>query len=512
MANELDGDGSFPLEGLSIQAMQQRLQQGSVTSENLVDLYTERIAAMDRQGPELRAVLEVNPEASAIAARRDRERRAGRGRGPLHGIPILLKDNIDTADALGTRAGSLALVGWRPPEDAHVVKRLRKAGAVVLGKLNMSEWANFRSTRSSSGWSAVGGQCRNPYALERTPGGSSSGSGVAAAANYAAACLGTETNGSIISPAAANGVVGIKPTVGLTSRSGVIPISASQDTVGPLARSVADAAIVLSAIAGPDRRDPASAAGRGQAVPDYTRFLTVDGARGARLGVPRERFFGYSEKVDAVVEDALRLFKDLGATLVDPANLPPVATSNIRDAEMSVLLHEFKAGLNAYLARVQPDLPVHSVADLIAFNEAHAAEELPYFGQELLHMAQAAGDLDDPTYLAAREESRQSAGKHGLDVVLAEHQLDAIVLPAADTPWKIDWINGDHGRGGGSGPPARAGYPAITVPAGFAFGLPVGLLLVGPAWSEPTLLRLAYAFEQASRARRPPQFLRSVFP
>ena len=512
MDSDDERSGAFPLQEVTIEELQQRLQEGALTAEGLVDLYSQRIAAVDRQGPELRAVLEINPEAFAIAAQLDGERREGKLRGPLHGIPILLKDNIDTADAMGTRAGSLALAGWRPAEDAFVVQQLRRAGALMLGKLNMSEWANFRSTRSSSGWSAVGGQCRNPYALDRTPGGSSSGSGVAASANYAAACLGTETNGSIISPAAANGVVGIKPTVGLTSRRGVIPISASQDTVGPLARTVTDAAIVLSAIAGPDPRDPATAAGTGHAVSDYTRFLTADGARGARLGVPRERFFGYSEKVDAVIEDALRLLKDLGATLVDPANLPAEVTTNVREAEMSVLLHEFKAGLNAYLAGVHPDLRVHSLQDLIAFNEAHAAEELPYFGQELLEMAQAAGDLDDPAYLTAREESRQSAGKHGLDAVLAEHRLDALVLPSADTPWKIDWINGDHGRGGGSGPPARAGYPAISVPAGFVFGLPVGLLLVGPAWSEPALLRLAYAFEQASQARRAPQFLRSAFP
>ncbi|HEV7213536.1 MAG TPA: amidase [Chloroflexota bacterium] len=512
MAGDTESSGAFPLQEMTIEALQQRLQQGAFTSEGLVDLYAQRIAACDRQGPELRAVLEINRDAFAVAAQRDRERREGKVRGPLHGIPILLKDNIDTADTLGTRAGSLALAGWSPPEDAFVVQQLRRAGAIVLGKLNMSEWANFRSTRSSSGWSAVGGQCRNPYALDRTPGGSSSGSGVAASANYAAACLGTETNGSIISPAAANGVIGIKPTVGLTSRRGVIPISASQDTVGPLARTVTDAAIVLSAIAGPDPRDPATVAGRGRASSDYTRFLSVDGARGARLGVPRERFFGYSEKVDAVVEDALRLLKDLGATLVDPANLPAVVTTNVRDAEMSVLLHEFKAGLNAYLAAVHPDLPVHCLADLIAFNEAHAADELPYFGQELLQMAHAVGGLDDPAYLTAREESRQSAGEHGLAAVLAEHQLDALVLPAADTPWKIDWINGDHGRGGGSGPAARAGYPAISVPAGFTFGLPVGLLLVGPAWSEPKLLQVAYAFEQASQARRAPQFLRSAFP
>ena len=502
----------FPLAELTISALQQRLEQGELTSVQLADLYARRIAALDRQGPELRAVLEVNPAAGDIATGLDRERRTRGPRGPLHGIPILLKDNIDTAGAMETRAGSLALAGWRPREDAYVAQRLREAGAILLGKLNRSEWANFRSTHSSSGWSGVGGQCRNPYALDRTPGGSSSGSGVAAAANYAAACLGTETNGSIVSPAAACGVVGIKPTVGLTSRRGVIPISASQDSVGPLARTVADAALVLEAIAGPDPRDPATARGNGRTAAGYTRQLSTDGARGARLGVPRERFFGYSEKVDAVIEDALRLLRDLGATLVDPANIPAASATNARDAEMTVLLHEFKAGLNAYLASVQPDLPVHSLDDLIAFNAAHAAEEMPYFGQELLLKAQAVGGLDDPAYLAAREQNWRAARQDGLDAVMDGQQLDALVLPAADTPWKIDWINGDHGRGGGSGPAARAGYPVISVPAGFAFGLPVGLLLVGRAFSERKLIQIAYAFEQAGSARRPPQFLRSTFP
>jgi amidase len=502
----------FPLAELTIGELGRRLQEGDLTSEQVVDLYTGRIAALDRQGPGLRAVLEINPAAGDIAAQLDRERRTQGPRGPLHGIPILLKDNIDTADAMSTRAGSLALAGSHPSEDAFVAHRLRTAGAILLGKLNMSEWANFRSTRSSSGWSGAGGQCRNPYALDRTPGGSSSGSGVAATANYAAACLGTETNGSIVSPAAACGVVGIKPTVGLTSRRGVIPISSSQDSVGPLARTVTDAALVLDAIAGIDPRDPATAQSNGRTASGYTRLLSTDGARGVRLGVARERFFGYSEKVDAVVEDALRLLQDLGATLVDPANIPAPSGPNARETEMTVLQYEFRAGLNAYLAGVQPDLPVHSLDDLIAFNADHAADEMPYFGQELLLKAQAVGGLDDPAYLAAREQNWRAARQDGLDAVMDEQHLDALVMPAADTPWKIDWINGDHGRGGGSGPAARAGYPVITVPAGFTFGLPVGLLLVGRAYSEQKLIQIAYAFEQAGQARRAPQFLRSTFP
>jgi amidase len=504
-------EGEFPLRDLTISDLQQRLRQGECTSEYLVDQCLRRIAALDRQGPAVRAVLETNPAAYDIGAQLDRERREHGPRGPLHGIPILLKDNIDTADAMGTRAGSLALTGWHPPADAFVVQQLRKAGAIILGKLNMSEWANFRSTRSSSGWSGAGGQCRNPYALDRTPGGSSSGSGAAAAAGYAAACLGTETNGSIVSPAAACGVVGIKPTVGLTSRRGVIPISSSQDTVGPLARTVTDAAIVLGAIAAADAGDPATA-GAGRAAVDYAGSLSRDGARGARIGVPRERFFGYSEKVDAVITEALRVFRDLGAVLVDPANLPPAATANSHDAEMTVLLHEFKAGLNAYLAGVHPGLPVHSLEDLITFNADHATEELPYFGQELLVQAQAVGDLDDPGYLTAREQNWRAARQDGLDAVMDAHHLDALVMPTADIPWKIDWLNGDHGRGGASGPAARAGYPAVSVPAGYTFGLPVGLLLVGRAFSEQRLLQLAFAFEQAGPARQAPRFLPETYP
>lgn len=512
MAGPDDEPAEFSSEELTITALQEHLQHGELTSERLVDLYSQRIAALDRQGPALRAVLETNPSAFDNAAQLDRERRERGPRGPLHGIPILLKDNIDTADAMGTRAGSLALTGWHPPEDAFVAQRLRAAGAILLGKLNMSEWANFRSTSSSSGWSGVGGQCCNPYALDRSPGGSSSGSGAAAAANFAAACLGTETNGSIVSPAAACGVVGIKPTVGLTSRRGVIPISASQDSVGPLARTVTDAALVLAAIAGVDPHDQATAHSVGHASNDYRRALTRDGARGVRLGVPRDRFFGYSDKVDAVINDALRLFQELGATLVDPTNLPVAATTNSREAEMAVLLHEFKAGLNAYLARVSPDLPVHSLDDLIRFNADHAAEEMPYFGQELLLKALAVGGLDDPAYLTAREQNWRASRQEGLDAVMEKHHLDALVLPSSDTPWKIDWINGDHGRGGGSGPAARAGYPVISVPAGFSFGLPVGLLLVGRAFSEQKLIEIAFAFEQAGQARRAPQFLPSTFP
>jgi len=495
------------LEEATIVELQAEMTAGHLTARALVDRYLQRIDALDRSGPTLRAVIEVNPDAQAIADALDRERDTVGPRGPLHGIPILVKDNMDTADKMMTTAGSLALMGARPLRDAFVVQRLREAGAVILGKTNLSEWSNFRSTHSSSGWSARGGQCRNPYALDRSPIGSSAGSAVAAAANLAAATVGTETDGSIVSPAAANGVVGIKPTVGLTSRAGVIPISHSQDTVGPLARTVADAAAVLGALAGVDPRDAATAASTGKIHTDYTQFLDPEGLRGTRIGVARAVYFGYSDKADAVVEAALMVMREHGAVIVDPANIPTARDLTFLGSELPVLLYEFKANLQRYLAGLGPDAPVRTLADIIHFNESHAAEELRYFDQDLFHMAEEKGPLTDLTYVSARAQTRLLARDQGIDAVMDALHLDALVMPTTGPPWKIDLVNGDPRMGGGASPAAQAGYPSITVPAGFSFGLPIGMLFTGCAFSEPTLIKVAYAFEHATRARRPPAFV-----
>jgi amidase len=505
------GTGPFTqVEEATVVELQAAMATGRLTAHRLTELYLERIAELDRAGPTLRSVIETNPDALAIASALDGERATGRVRGPLHGIPILLKDNIATADRMQTTAGSLALVGARPPRDAFVAERLRAAGAVVLGKANLSEWANFRSTHSSSGWSARGGQTVNPYALDRTPCGSSSGSASAVAANLAAASLGTETDGSIMCPASANGVVGIKPTVGLTSRAGVVPIAHSQDTVGPFGRTVADAAAVLGAIVGMDPRDPATQASAGKTHTDYTAFLDPHGLRGARIGIAREVYFGYSEKADAIAEAAIATLQSLGAVVVDPADIPSAKQLRDSQGELTVLLYEFKADLNAYLAELGPEAPVHTMADVIAFNEAHAAQEMPYFGQELFVQAQAKGSLSEPEYRTALEENRRLARVEGIDVVMNALNLDALMMPTGSPAWKIDLIDGDHHLGGSSQPAAVAGYPAISVPAGYAFGLPVGITFVSEAFSEPKLIRLAYAFEQATRARRPPRFAPTV--
>ncbi len=495
----------------TIVELQAAMAGGQLMARELVQLYLARIEALDRGGPRLNAVLETNPEALDIAAQRDDERQGGRMRGPLHGIPILLKDNVDTADGMMTAAGSLALLGAPAGQDATVAARLREAGAILLGKTNMSEWANFRSSHSSSGWCGRNGQSRNAYAADRSPSGSSSGSAVAVAAALCAAALATETDGSIVSPAAANGVVGLKPSVGLVSRAGVVPISHSQDTVGVHARCVADAAAVLTALAAtaPDPRDPATHAAPDAAI-DYTRFLDPDGLRGARVGVARNLGFGGSERGDAVMEAAIRALRDAGCVIVDPAPMP----SDLRaasEAELTVLQFEFKAGLNAYLA-TRRDVALDregfplSLAGLIAFNEAHAREELAVFGQDLLLASETCGPLSDPTYLAALEKIRRLSGPEGLDRVLDEHALDALVAPTGGPAWLIDPINGDSGVAGSSGPAARAGYPLITVPAGFVSGLPVGLTFMGRRFSEATLIRLAYSFEQHVAARRPPRF------
>jgi amidase len=474
---------------------------GTLSAVALMDLYLERIARYDYL---THAIVEVNPDARAIAQDLDAERAAGQLRGPLHGIPVILKDNIDTADRMQTTAGSLALVGPPAGEDAGVVRQLRAAGAVILAKANLSEWANYRSTRSSSGWSGRGRQTRNPYVLDRTPSGSSSGSAVAAAANFAPITIGTETNGSITSPAGACGVVGIKPTLGLTSRAGVIPIAHSQDTVGPFARYVADAALALGMITGLDPRDPATGAAEGRSHTDYTRFLDLHGLRGARIGVARERFTGYSEHTDAIFEAALAILRDAGATIIDPADIP--TAKELSERPPTVLDYEFKADLNAYLA-TRPNLSVRTLADVIAFNEAHAAEEMPYFRQEIMLRAEATAGLDDPAYLEALATNQRLAREGGIDAALQAHDLDALVAPTNAPAFVIDEINGNRSLGGSSTPAALAGYPLVTVPAGYAFGLPVNITFMGTAFSEPTLIRLAYAFEQHARVWQPPQFL-----
>ena len=499
-------DGGFALAETTIADLQEGLAGGAWTTRSIVEAYLDRIDRIDRDGPGLRAVLETDPDALAVADRLDRERRAGRLRGPLHGIPVLLKDNIDTADGMTTTAGSLALEGWIPPEDSGVAARLRRAGALLLGKTNLSEWANFRSTRSSSGWSGRGGQCRNPYVLDRNPCGSSSGSGAAASADLAAAAVGTETDGSIVCPASANGIAGIKPTVGLVSRAGIIPISHTQDTAGPMARTVRDAAVLLGVLAGSDPRDPATADADRRGLADYTPFLDPAGLRGARIGVARQ-FLGFHDGVDRVVEDAVDALRAGGAVVVDPVALGDSgADRSLRAAETDVLLYEFKAGLNAYLARRGPGAEVRSLADLIAFNERNAEAEMPYFGQERLIAAEAKGPLSERAYLTALAAARRLSRADGIDRTMDEHRLDAVVAATGGPAWVTDLVNGDHFGGSSSGYPATAGYPNVTVPAGAVHGLPVGLSFFGRAWSEPTLVRLAYAFEQTVQARRPPRF------
>jgi amidase len=418
---------------------------------------------------------------------------------------VLLKDNIDTADRMTTTAGSLALEGSVPPRDSHVAERLRAAGAVLLAKANMSEWANIRSNRSSSGWSARGGQCRNPFVLDRNPCGSSSGSAAAVSANLGALAVGTETDGSIVCPASANGVVGVKPTVGLVSRAGVIPISHTQDTAGPLCRTVADAAALLTALAGPDPRDVATQGAAGHVAPDYTRFLRRDGLRGARIGVARAKFFGYNDATDRLAEEALDAVRRAGAVVVDPADIPHAGTYD--DAELEVLLYELKADLNAYLATLGPTAPVRSLADVIAFNEREREREMPWFGQELFVQAEAKGPLTTPGYLKALRTCRRVSRSQGIDAVMARHRLDALVAPTGNPAWPTDPVNGDHFTGSSSTPAAVAGYPSVSVPMGYVAGLPVNLSFFGRAWSEPTLLRLAYAFEQISMQRKAPKFL-----
>lgn len=487
--------------------LQQAMRDGRLTSRQITQAYLRRIDAIDRQGSRLNSVIEINPDALDLAEHLDAERRTGALRGPLHGIPVLIKDNIDTADRMRTTAGSLAMVDARPLRDAFIVTRLRSAGAVILGKTNLSEWANFRSSESTSGWSGRGGLTRNPYALDRNACGSSSGSAVAVAASLCAVAVGTETDGSIICPSTRNGLVGIKPTVGLVSRSGIIPISATQDTAGPMARTVADAAALLSVLAGVDAGDAATRAPAMPPLRDYALALQPRGLQGRRIGVMRN-FFGFDKRVDALMEDVVVALKAADAVVVDPT---PLATrGQFGDAELELMLHEFKAGINAYLAGLGAAAPMKTLGDLIAFNEAHAKEEMPYFGQELFMRAQAKGPLTDKAYLAAKARARRLSRTEGLDKVFRTHRLDAVIAPSGGPAWLTDLVNGDYGTGGSSGPAAVSGYPNITVPAGLVRGLPIGVSFIGPAWSEFELIAIAYAFEQETGLRRPPEYRASA--
>jgi amidase len=493
----------FPYAEADIATLQGKMHSGALTSRALTQAYLDRIAAIDRSGPTLNAVIELNPNALREADALDAERRAGNTRGPLHGIPVLLKDNIDATPMVNS-AGSLALANHHPKADAFLVQRLRTAGAVILGKTNLSEWANFRSTRATSGWSGRGGQTRNPYALDRNPCGSSAGTGSAIAASLAAVGIGTETDGSIICPSSVAGLVGIKPTVGLVSRSGVIPISHSQDTAGPMARSVVDAATLLSVIEGVDATDSASRNSASHIQPDYISHLRADALHGARIGVVRKSM-GYQPDVDAAMERAIATMRSAGATVVD-ADIPTAGQWDT--AESDVLLYEFKADLETYLAR--SNAPIKTLAALIAFNKQHAAMELPYFGQELFEQSQAKGPLTDVAYLAARDKARRLAGQEGIDAALKAHHLDALIAPATSPAWLTDPINGDHSTGAGYGAAAVAGTPSLTLPMGDSHGLPIGIVFMGTAWSEARLIELGYSFEQLTHARKPPRFLRTV--
>ena len=499
-----DAIPSFELDEVTVAELQASMASGEHTARSITELYLGRIEALDGQGPELRSIIELNPDALQIADELDAERAAGNVRGPLHGIPVAIKDNLDTHDGMTTTAGSLALEGSIPPQDSFLAAKLREAGAIILAKANMSEWAYFRGYRATSGWSARGGQCRNPYALNRNPCGSSSGSGVAVSANLVPLTIGTETGGSIMCPSSINGVVGIKPTVGLWSRSGVIPISHSQDSAGPMARTVRDAALLLGPLTGVDPRDAATQGSANYSHTDYTQFLDPEGLRGARIGVARS--FPFQEpRVYGLFEDALSAMRDAGAVLVDPTNLDASAWND--PLSLVLLEYEFKHDLNTYLASLGPDAPVKSLEEVIAFNEANAGLEMPHFGQERLHDSQARGPLTDPEYLEAKRTVQRATREDGIDRLIRTHNLDAIVAPTRDIAWVTDHIAGDRLDGGSSaGPAAIAGYPDISVPMGFVSGLPVGISFFGGAWTEPTLLRIAYAFEQATNHRQAPTF------
>ena len=498
----------FELDEITIADLQDGMKSGQFNARSLTEKYLARIEEVDKRGPKLNSVIELNPDAPSIADGLDEERKAKHPLGPLHGIPVLIKDNIATDDRMMTTAGSLALVGAKAPKDSFLAQKLRAAGAVILGKTNLSEWANMRSSHSTSGWSGRGGLTRNPYALDRNPCGSSSGTGAGISANLAAIGIGTETDGSIVCPSSSNGLVGIKPTVGLVSRAGIIPISHSQDTAGPMCRTVRDAAILLSALTGADPDDEATAASVGKAQIDYAQYCDPNGLKGARLGVAR-KYFGFSDTVDALMEQALDAMKKQGATLVDPTDIE--AFGKFDATELLVLLYELKADLNTYLSRLS-GAPVRTLKEVIDFNERNREKEMPYFGQDLFLKGEAKGPLTEKEYLDALAKNHQLTRTEGIDALMDKHHLDAIVAPTGGPAWLTDQVNGDHSTGGSSNAAAVAGYPNINVTAGFLCGLPVGISFFGRAWSEPTLIRLAYSFEQATKARQAPKFLPTIGP
>jgi len=493
----------FELDEMTVGELQSGMASGKYTANSLVKKYLDRIDEIDKHGPGINAVIELNPDALSIASDLDKERKAKGTRGPLHGIPVLIKDNIDTHDRMTTTAGSLALGGSSPLQDSSVAKKLREAGAVILGKTNLSEWANLRSSHSTSGWSGRGGQTKNPYVLDRNPCGSSSGTGAAVAANLSTIGIGTETDGSVVCPSNANSLVGIKPTVGLISRAGIIPISHSQDTAGPMCRTVTDAAILLGALQAFDSRDMATMVNDKHLI-DYTKSLDLNGLKGARIGIHRKAF-GFNDAVDKLINDCIDIIKKRGAVIVDPADIP--TAGKFDDSELEVLLYEFKADLNSYLASLGPGAPVKSLKEVIDFNEQYRDREMPYFGQDLFIKAQAKGPLTEKAYRDAVAKNQRMSRKEGIDFVMDKNKLDALIAPTGGPGWTTDWINGDHFTGGYSTASAVAGYPHITVPAGYVFGMPVGISFFGRAWSEPSLIKFAYAFEQATKARRAPQFL-----
>jgi|SRR5579871_1286295 len=497
----------FELDEITIADLQEGMKSGRFTARSLVEKYTSRIEEVDKNGPHLNSIIEMNPDATAIAESLDRERQEKGPRGPLHGVPIVIKDNLDTADRMMTTAGSLALVGAKPPKDSFVAQKLRAAGAVLLGKTNLSEWANIRSSHSTSGWSGRGGLTKNPYALDRNPCGSSSGTGAAVSGNLVAIGIGTETDGSIVCPSSSNGLAGIKPTVGLVSRAGIIPISHSQDGAGPMCRTIRDAATLLGALTGVDPDDPATAASAGKSQTDYTRYCDPKGLKGARIGVAR-KYFGFSDAVDATMNESLEVMKKEGAVLVDPADIETLGKFD--DTELLVFMYELKADLNAYLARLGPGAPVRTLKEIIDFNERNHQKEMPYFGQDLFVKAEAKGPLTEKEYVDALAKNHQLARTDGVDAVMDKYHLDALVAPTGGPAWLTDLINGDHVAGGSSNAAAVAGYPNINVTAGFVSGLPIGISFFGRAWSEPVLIRLAYAFEQATKARQAPRFLPTI--